>query len=180
MKTTPLFIHQIQQGNPRAFEELFDTYWEDLVNYGYKLLEDRQASEDIVQELFLEIWDKHENFHITNSLDVFLFSCIKKKILRIFRDQGIRKKHIESLYRLTSKSESPIKELLHDELMGSIIKTLGHLPNKEKEVYILHEIQGYSVKEISNIFTVSEQTVRNQIASASKKIGSAVIKLLIP
>ncbi|WP_241413963.1 RNA polymerase sigma factor [Belliella alkalica] len=178
MKTTANFIKQIQEGNRKAFEVLFDTYWEGLVNYSFRILEDHQASEDIVQELFLEIWDKHKDFNITSSIDVFLYSCVKKKILKIFRDKGIKKKHIQSLYHLAEKEESPIKELLHDELLQSIIDTLDQLPKKEKEVYILHEIKGYSVKEISKLFTVSEQTVRNQIASASKKINPSVIKIL--
>lgn len=174
-----IILESIRSGDQQAFEKLFDTYWEMLFHYACGILEDDQEAEDLVQELFLEIWESRATMaSIRTDWKTFLFSCLKKKVLKTFRRQGIRRKHLGQLIFQLEKSELPIKEYLHEDLMASIHSQLGTLPEKEKQVFILHEFEDLSVKEIALLNNVSEQTIRNQIASAAKKIHPYITRLL--
>jgi RNA polymerase sigma-70 factor (family 1) len=169
----------LRSGNEKAFEYLFDQYWSSLFRYAYSILEDENEAEDLVQELFLDIWEKREvQLPIRTEWKVFLFSCLKKKILKTFRSQGIRKKHLEQLVHQIEKSDLPLKDLLHKELLELIHAQTLVLPEKERQVFLLHELEGYTAKEISLLNKVSEQTVRNQIASARHKILPQITKVL--
>ncbi|KEO75493.1 RNA polymerase sigma factor [Anditalea andensis] len=172
-------LKSIRSGDQQAFERLFDTYWEVLFQYAFGILEDEHEAEDLVQELFMEIWESRVIISpIRTDWKTYLFSCLKKKVLKTFRSQGIRRRHLDHLIHKVGSVELPIKDFLHDELVKSIHLQLETLPEREKRVFILHEIEGYSVKEISFHHAVSEQTVRNQIAAATKKMHPYITRLL--
>ncbi|MCH7400721.1 RNA polymerase sigma factor [Belliella kenyensis] len=172
-------IDAFRSGDKEAFSIIFDRHWEELMRYAGNTLESQDDAEDLVQELFLNLWEKHHSFPmLQNDLRTYLFASLRKKILKLFRDKGVKRKHLENLILTYDRSENPVKDLMYDELIHTIKSKLSSLPYKEQQVFILHELEGYSTREISEMHQVSEQTVRNQAATANKKLSPFLMRLL--
>ncbi|MCH7409173.1 sigma-70 family RNA polymerase sigma factor [Belliella sp. DSM 111904] len=172
-------IDAFRSGDKEAFSMIFDRHWEELIKYANNTLENQDDAEDLVQELFLNLWEKHQSFPaLQNDLRSYLFASLRKKILKLFRDQGIKRKHLDYLISSYDRAENPVKDLMYDELIHVIKSKLSSLPLKEQQVFILHELEGYSTREISEMHQVSEQTVRNQAATANKKLSPFLTRLL--
>jgi RNA polymerase sigma-70 factor (family 1) len=179
-QTIFLLIEKIRSGDHRSFESLFDLYWKDLYKYALKVLESESEAEDIVQQIFCEIWECRETLHIQVSPKAYFFGILKKKILKTFRSEGIRQKHAMILKQMLfyKTGDSPLDSIIADDLLKVLQDHLLTLPKKEREVFILNQIEGYSIKEISEKLSTSEQTVRNQVSSASHKVHPVLVRLL--
>lgn len=163
----------------RSFEILFDRYWFDLYRYCVKVLENEAEAEDAVQEVFCDLWENRKRIVIEISLEAFLFGCLRKKILKRFRDKGVKEKHLLIFKtELQEVSNYTLSSIISDDLLAVLRSQLEVLPRKEKEVFILSQLDGFSVKEIAEKFSTSEQTVRNQINNAFQKMDSVLTKLL--
>jgi RNA polymerase sigma-70 factor (ECF subfamily) len=177
---TIALLKGIKGGDEKSFEMLFDLHWEELYRYCLGVIEDADDAEDIVQDIFCEIWENRAQLVVQISLKAYLFGALRKKILKRFRDNGIHQKHLEILNAtlLQTRNESPLASLIASDLLQNLLVHLQTLPHKEREVYILNQIDGYSIKEISQRFSTSEQTVRNQLNNAARKLGPIVMKIL--
>jgi RNA polymerase sigma-70 factor (family 1) len=177
---TIALLKGIKGGDEKSFEMLFDLHWEELYRYCLGVIEDADDAEDIVQDIFCELWENRAQLVVQISLKAYLFGALRKKILKRFRDNGIHQKHLEILNAklLQTRNESPLTSLIASDLLQNLFVHLQTLPHKEREVYILNQIDGYSIKEISQRFSTSEQTVRNQLNNAARKLGPIVMKIL--
>lgn len=170
-------LTQLQEGDFATFEILFNTHWYELYRYAARVLGSTADAEDLTQELFCEVWENRQQLHIQSSFKAYLFGILRKKILRKFRDQGIQQRHLEQ-FRHLSDGISHTHDTDLADTMRIFLAEIEFLPAREKEVFLASQIQGLSVKEIAEQFSTSEQTVRNQIASALRKVEPVVKKLL--
>ena len=74
-------VERIRSGDKSAFKEVFDLYYNSLCQFAFNILSDRQKVEEIVQNVFIEIWNDRDNFYIDSSLKIFLFISVNKKII---------------------------------------------------------------------------------------------------
>ncbi|MBK8699360.1 MAG: RNA polymerase sigma-70 factor [Saprospiraceae bacterium] len=153
---------------------LFDQYYSPLCNYVARLIKDEVAAEDVVQELFISLWQK-DNLSEVVQIDAYL--------LRAARFRAID--HLRKISR-TAKKEQLSEEILHipdvvheidEETEALFAFTMAKLPPKTREVFLLSRIEGYSYKEIAEKQNVSVKTIENQISNALKIIrqGMAVL-----
>lgn len=161
-----------------SFEELFDSHWFELYQYALKVLEDKAEAEDIVQEIFCELWENRNAMAIEFHIRSYLFGALRNKILKYFRTRGVRKKHAELLVQQLTSITQPLQDIVTDNLLETLLKEIDKFATREKEVFILNRIEGYTVKELADKFLVSEQTIRNQINTALHKIEPIVMRLL--
>lgn len=161
-----------------SFEELFDSHWFELYQYAFKVLEDKAEAEDMVQEIFCELWENRNSITIESQIRAYLFGALRNKILKHFRSHGVRKKHADLLVQQLTNVTQPLHDIVTDNLLETLLKEIDKFTTREKEVFILNRIEGYSVKELADKFLVSEQTIRNQINAALHKIEPIVMRLL--
>jgi RNA polymerase sigma-70 factor (ECF subfamily) len=161
-----------------SFEELFDSHWFELYQYAFKVLENKAEAEDIVQEIFCELWENRTSIIIESQIRAYLFGALRNKILKHFRSNGVRKKHADLLVQQLTSVTQPLHDIVTDNLLETLLKEIDKFTTREKEVFILNRIEGYSVKELADKFLVSEQTIRNQISAALHKIEPIVMRLL--
>lgn len=173
-------LKRMKEGDEKSFDILFDAHWEELYRYCRSVIEDANDAEDIVQDLFCELWENRARLAVQITLRAYLFGALRKKILKRFRDNGIHQKHLDILNTtlLANRNESPLASLIASDLLQNLFGHLQALPVKERQVYIMNQIDGYSIKEISERFSTSEQTVRNQLNNAARKLDPIVMKLL--
>jgi RNA polymerase sigma-70 factor (ECF subfamily) len=171
-----------KNGDKEAFSFLFRKYYGPLFLYGSKIMQDQNALEDCIQELFLELWKSRSQVEV-KSVKAYLFKSLKYKI---YRQLSQRKITSEAFLK-----EDMIFELSHDRFMihreeeteraNLLIRAFDKLSNRQKEVIYLKYYLGLSYEEVSEIMEINYQVARNllYLALRSMKKMISMVKLLI-
>lgn len=144
-----------------------DTYQHSLCIYIYSLTHDNEKAKDIVQNVFLKLWERRDRLTTIDSLKSFLYKSVYNGFLNQLRSDkkmlAIEEKHMHHLYQAIDEDE----ELLEKQIR--IIKTeIQKLPPKCKETFILSKKEGLTNVEIASFMNVSIKTVENQMSKAFK------------
>jgi RNA polymerase sigma-70 factor (ECF subfamily) len=164
------WILALKNGNLRAFSVLFDRYGKRLYHFSLSYLKSVEDAEEIVQEVFLKVWNNREFLSIQKSFESYLFTIAKNGILNT-----IRKSKSEQAY-LNYKKNHPDKNVLLDdeldfnELEKAYKKSIDKLSPKRKEIYLLSRQHSLSNTEIAEKMNISVKTVENQMTSAKSEI----------
>jgi len=165
-------INRILEGDQSGLESLFESYYARLCKYGAKLTDEPQVSEEIVQDLFVNIWERKDSLNIQQSVESYLFRAVKNRCIN----------HLQSKYRsylheeISDSSEpnrntNPISESLdHAELLALLIRAEEKLPKKTAIVFSLSRHSDLSHQEIADKLGISTKTVEYHISNALKII----------
>jgi RNA polymerase sigma-70 factor (family 1) len=161
---------QIQQGNKAAFETFFKTHYSNLCAYANKYVQDIDAAEEIVQELFFQIWQRKEELTITSSLKSYLFRSVHNSCLNYIKQKSIHRKHEQTIL---TENRDDIYHEDHDhpeeDDMGSTVRAaIEKLPPERRKVFIMSRYEELSYKDIAEKLNLSVKTVENQIGKALK------------
>ncbi|NAS10736.1 RNA polymerase sigma factor [Poritiphilus flavus] len=157
-------LDKLRKGDNRAFEEIYNTYAEDLLRYGINILRKREVVEDMVHNIFADLWKKRSQLEIKN-LRSYLFQAIKYQIFNHFRSNKLSQEDIGRI-NIIDLSINISKDLEYEELEKIISACIGKLPNRCKEIFILSRYHNKSHKEIAADLDISIQAVKNQISKA--------------
>ena len=165
-------VKLLQKGDDAAFTEIYHRYWNKLFTVAaHKLNYDLKLAEELVQDIFLDLWHRRENLRISASLSIYLAAAMKYKVI----DARLKKKRIkeytESLVTRTTDSDtSTEKQISFDELQHQLTALVSNLPEKCRLVYQLSKEAGYSQKEIARHLSISEKTVESHLSRAVKTL----------
>ncbi|WP_280527409.1 RNA polymerase sigma-70 factor [Cyclobacterium qasimii] len=159
----------LKKGDRDAFNCIYGRYWKELFLCAIKKLGEKEEAEDLIQDLFVSIWMKRNDFEIKSSLKAYLFTALKYKIINHFEHKTVRRKHLESLKdELEALEDATSNALVAEEVEKSIEIGVNKLSPKVKLVYQLSREENLSLDEIAEKLAVSKQTVKNQISKALK------------
>ncbi|WKB81824.1 RNA polymerase sigma-70 factor [Cellulophaga lytica] len=167
-----LIMKEIQRGNKMAFEVLFNRYYEALVNYAYNYLYDQNNSQDLVQEIFIYIWENAADLKITSSVKGYLFTMTKNRCLNFLKKVNITDN--EGVIELKSLFDHDLNyaTLSDTELQEKpILKLLDKLPAKMKVIVMLKFFSDYKHQEIAEELDISINTVKTQLKRARIKLS---------
>ena len=176
-----LLWNSIRLGNEQAFRQLFEQYWEDLFNYACKITRDHSLAQDIVQGLFIHLWEKRNSLPEVTAVLPYLHSALKNRLLNALRDENLYQRHVD-LFKETNNlnDHSVVEQLQFKETEQLLLRSINQLPGKMKDVFYLHRIENLSVAEIALRQGTSPQTIRNQLNTALQKIRSLwIVEILI-
>lgn len=164
-------LQRMIEGDEHAFKYFFDTYYDDLCNFVNSYLRDEALSEDIVQSIFVNFWEKKDSFPVSCPVKSYLYTASKNKSLNYLRN---RKNQSRIAGELMLKSE-PINQsvdqyLEFEELRQLIFSAVDGLPVQCKIIYQLSRNEDLTNREIAEKLGLSVKTVENQITIAIKKI----------
>jgi RNA polymerase sigma-70 factor (ECF subfamily) len=151
------------------FNILFERLYSPLCNYAYKIVNDHQEAEDIVQGIFVDFWNKADQALIAAQVDNYLVRAVKFKCIDYQRHAIVKRKfEAEAVHTQTEvlNSEESEKTNLSDLLQIAI----AQLPEKTREVFILCKQDGLSYKDIATQLNISPKTVENQMGRAFKHL----------
>ena len=161
----------INQGD-EAFLEVYKRYWKKLYLHAYSLLEDKQACEDVIQDVFTTFWTKKDKVAISN-LSHYLYQAVKFQIFNLFRNGKIAQKHIDRI-KVIEFVNSTEDSLNLKELEDSLQGLMSQLPDRCREIFYASRFENLSCAEISEKFNISNQTVKNQVSKALKHLKDSM------
>lgn len=157
-------LNRLRENDTQAFESIYKKYWQNLYLTAFSILKDKQAAEDIIQDLFIQLWNKRATISVTVSLNAYLSACIKHEVFRVIR------KRIAELD--TNEVNQPDKtynaqELIeYKEFLAHTQLLIAKLSVKFQEVFVLSREDQFSHKEIAAQLNISSKTVENHIGKA--------------
>lgn len=151
-------------------EKIYDTYWERLFDLAFYKTGDEDLATEIVQEVLISLWENKRQISIETSLNAYLSTAVKYRVLNYYKASSIRKEHQEQLGKLADLVMIPDAEdlLVGREIQSEIDLAVEELPEKMQAVFRLSKIAGKSNQEIADELEISLQTVKNQLSSALK------------
>jgi RNA polymerase sigma-70 factor (ECF subfamily) len=155
---------RLQEDDQYAFTSIYNKYWKNLYAVAYSILKDKTICEDIVQDIFINVWNKRKSIAIKVSLKAYLTSSVKYEVFRQL------KKKIEALGivddLLIDPNNSAQENMEYKELLVHMNNVVNKLSTKCREVFILSREKELSHKEIAVIRNISTKTVENHIGKA--------------
>ncbi|MGS2764664.1 RNA polymerase sigma factor [Sinomicrobium sp. M5D2P9] len=162
------YVEQIKASDEKAFNKLFGQLWEPLYNYAFSLLEDKTLAKDMVQDVWMNFWERRQDIE-NNNIQAYLYKAVRFRVFKELRDSKLKKSHLEALqtvYNEDGAEDSPVLSL--EETKELLDKKLAVLPDKCREVFKLSRLDGLKNKEIAEELGISENTVENHITRAFK------------
>lgn len=170
-------LQLVRESDNLAFDELYRRTWKKLYTRAFQKLRDEDLAKDVVQEVFVDFWNKRQIRNIQN-VEAYLLQAVKFKVIDRFRKKDFIVEEIDDFAEVLASSEFSDSKLLDDELNMLLNYWINQLPNKRKEIFLLKYEEGLSTEEIGKLLNISTKTVQNQILNATAFLRSLMHKIL--
>lgn len=159
----------LKKGDLVAFNEIYKRFQGLLYIYACKIVKNNDDAEDIVQEVFIYLWDKRFTININSSISVYLYKAVQYKFMNLLDHKKVRTDYKDSLMEFIDQGEYITDHYIREKEFSKIIEQeIAALPDKMREVFELSRKSNLSRKEIAEKLYLSEKTVKNQINNALK------------
>ena len=163
-------LYKLKKGNREAFNSVFRYYYPRIMAYTASMVE-QKAAEDIVQDVFLYVWENREKLYVSDGFHSYLFQSAYTRCLDYFKKNlSIEKyhshtyeKYLEDYQNLLKGDDSVIKELSVKDFYRHLYELLEHLPTQRREVFILTYIKGLTAKEVAEQIQMPQRTVESHL-----------------
>jgi RNA polymerase sigma-70 factor (ECF subfamily) len=164
-------VARLREGDADAYTQLFDRFQPLLYIYARKIIRDKDEAADVVQEVFLYLWDKRDRIEFEGPVLSYLYSAVRYKFFNLLDKKKVRQDYAESLQKFIQQGSPQTDHLLREREMTRIIEEqVGLLPPKLKLIYELSRKANMTTAQIAELTGVSEKTVQNQVSLALKQL----------
>jgi len=181
VKTNIELLHQLKNGDMVAFNTIYDKYCYKLHKFVLMYLKQEEDAEEIVQEVFVKIWESRAKIDVYLSFEAFLFTIAYNATISLLRkrvNENKSREYLKSLQQIDS-AEQVIDLIHYNELNQKVQSLLNQLTPRQKEIFILSREEGLSHKEIADKLNISESTVNNHLVTTLKYLKSNIDSSLI-
>jgi RNA polymerase sigma-70 factor (ECF subfamily) len=158
----------VHKGDTVAFQSLYFRYFPSLCRYAYKKIQDESIVEEIVQDVFIDIWRKRQQLDLDGEVAGLLYAMLRNKALHVLRARMIQSKHIEefTILHKNDHSDDLIDELYARQVEEKMQKAIEHLSPQCREAFTLSRYENLSYKQIAIKMDISINTVEKHIGKA--------------
>ena len=154
------FLQRINTKQTEAFRELFSEFYNSLVLFAMGFVEQQDVAEDIVQEVFIAVWERDAQYPTYNAFRSFLYNSVKNAGLNHLKHKNVEEKYLASLNLEDGGDDIDLK-MMEEELYRLLFKTIDELPDKCRNIFLLH-LEGKGNEEIALLLNLSILTVKTQ------------------
>ena len=157
-----------QSLNRDSFQSLFENYYQNLCRFASGYVCDHNTAEEIVQQVFINLWDQKENIDPERPVNSYLFTSVKNRCLNHLRD---RKKFRSYYLDIETELIIPVSEkdnIMEEDLEAQLTKALDKLPEKCREIFTLWRFEDMKYKDVAEKLGISQKTVETQMSKALK------------
>ena len=157
----------LQKGSVTAFERLFQNYGQKLYRFSHRYLKSETEAEDVVQEVFLKLWENRTGLKTGTSFQSYLFTIAFNAIQKNFNRKAVRDNFRMTLFEHLAEENSALEDQPGFELlMQKLDLLIDQMPARRKEIFLKRKKEGKSVGDIATEMDISKKTVENQITEA--------------
>lgn len=169
------YVLLLRNGEEKAFNFFFNLHYAALCLFCFRIINDKEASEEIVQDAYLKLWERHENFYHASALKSFLFTVCKNASLdwlRSRRKETLNKQQLSYISR--SSEASVLHHMIAAEVYADIHAAMNTLPPQCRKIFRMIFLEGKDYEQVAAELSLSVSTIRNQKARALTLLGSRI------
>ncbi|MCK5845859.1 MAG: RNA polymerase sigma-70 factor [Bacteroidales bacterium] len=166
-----VLFNKIANGNELAFNALFDIYYVELCDFSHLIVKNRESAEEIVADLFANIWIKRGNYFVNDNLRGYLMRSTKNRTISYMRKNKMEVLSLDDVsntYNYADSEQTPENVLIRKESDAYIEKVLSSIPEKSRLVFKMHRFESFKFREIAEILDISQKTVEKHMGKALK------------
>lgn len=159
----------------QAFNEIYNRYWHKAYGAAFKRLKVTEVCEEIVQDIFTDLWFRRKELVITTSFPVYLFSAVRYKVINYIHKELLKSSHRKFTALSASELDNSTEErVIAGDLHSRLQLEVTQLPEKCREVFELSRKEHKSNREIAQSLGISEKTVENHITKALRRLRTSI------
>jgi RNA polymerase sigma-70 factor (ECF subfamily) len=167
-------LEGIRKGQESAYRELFREYYRPLTVFALRYVNDLDQARDLVQDLFVHLYENRAAIQINTSLRAYLFQSVRNRCLNYLDQQKSRREHQDKIRISALKEDNLEAEIERNELEHRIFQIVDKLPDQCKKIFLLNRVKGLRNEEIAQQLGISKRTVETQISKALKVLKAKI------
>lgn len=173
-----VIVNQIISGDMKAFKMLFDDYYEKLAYFAFQYLKDKDSAEDVVQELFSNLWINRHKLSVQKSISAYLYGAVRNACLNQLKHRKVKEAYFST--SMTSMDyDSYIPNKIDAEMLDQLIQScISALPAERQKIFLLSREQDLKYKEIAEKLGISVKTVEAQMGKALRFLRESLKEYL--
>ena len=160
------YIDGLKSGSEKIFGELFNEYYEPLCRACLRYVPDRHEAEEIVQDLFVHLWERRGELAIGKSVAAYLFKSVVNRALNYKTHQQLKRTHLDHVKSKANDINRDPGFLEEEELYARYQTILAHMPEKRRKVFLMSRKHGLKYAEIAERMSISVKTVEVHLSKA--------------
>ncbi len=170
-------VEGLKQGDNQAFTLIFNACWKLLYAAAYRRLGDEALSQDMVQEVFMQLWDKRKKINVSAAnIEFYLLRAIKNRVINHYTSEQVKK---EMLHVVMQRMDHIVNDTYdpkhYQELEDFVDEQVSGFPETMKAVFLMNT-KNYSISGIAESLDLAEQTVKNNLTEANRRLKASLIK----
>lgn len=161
-------IQGLRAGRESTYAQLFETYYSLLSVFALRYVNDLETAKEIVQDLFVHIYEQRNSLLISTSLKSYLFQSVRNRCLNHLKQKKTREIHLDQLRSEAGDGDDPEALYNETELEYRIFQIVSDLPARCKQVFWMSRVEGTKNSDIAASLNISIRTVETQISKALK------------
>ena len=168
-----IIFNQVKAGNNLAFTTLFENYYLELCEFSFRIIGKKELAEEIVADVFANIWLKRDRIIINSSLKALLYKSTKNMTISYLRKKKNNMLPLDDIIEFQANNGPKTDDnIIYTESQNTIEELLSNIPNKSRIVFRMHRFDNLKYREIADILDVSQKTVEKHMGKALKIIRS--------
>ncbi len=169
----------LQNGDAEAFTAIYKSYWYDMFLVAFRKLRNKEAAEEIVQDIFLRLWRERDSLRIEN-LNYYLFAAVRYEVIDFIRTKGRAFEHLDHQGAFESMQDlNTENQLALDDLLRVIDECLHILPEKTREIFRLHKLEYWPISRIATRFGLSEKAVEYHLTKSIRVVRTHLKEVMV-
>jgi|SRR6478736_168182 len=163
-------IASLKQGDEGAYNYIFTHYWKSLYLQAFAKLQSREAAEEVVQELFVALWEKR-NILLINNFPHYLRMALRNKCIDHIRKQIVKEKYWNYYKTFLPHEENSTQETIsYNNLVEAMESGIARMPEKTKKIFVLSRLEGKSIADVAQLIRLSEKSVEYHLTKCLKTL----------
>ncbi len=172
-------VLRLRDGDEEAFRELFLSYVRVLISFVYGIVHDLPIAENIVQDVFVELWNRRRSLNPNSSIRPYLYTIAKNKAFKHLRHKDVERRHADETSQSDLFEPSPEHSVISEERIAAIHAAIDALPEKCKLVFKMNRFQDLSYAEIAEVLDISKKTVEAHMSRALRELRDKLGHLFV-
>jgi RNA polymerase sigma-70 factor, ECF subfamily len=170
-------IEAIREGNKAVFQQVFDSSYGSLCQYAFTILKNMDEAEDIVQSVFIKMWERRDSLDVKHAMKSYLFRAVYNQSINELEHRKVVVKH--QVYDKRNRNDEVQPEVFPEELENNIKVAIEGLPPQCKTVFLMSRYDELPYAQIAEKLNISVNTVENQISKALRILRLELKDLIV-